>query len=180
MEAIDDIEIKEFHSILITLACQTSTLCCLFQRVPFTPSNLQETLVSVGARLKKISSFLLIERAILKPGSETWPSLYVNRATSPSSYKLASTALANVFPHFTPLYALCFALNDYNGSGGSNRKRNPCYWVAGKGKAVQISSTDESISEIFLGVVAACESQILCILSGFHVFRERISAFYPF
>jgi hypothetical protein len=65
------------------------------------------------------------------------------------------------------MYALCFALNDYNGTGGTGRKNDPCYWITGGHTVMEISPTDETISEVFLGVVAECEVQILNILSEF-------------
>jgi hypothetical protein len=179
MDGMEGSELREFHLVLITLACQTWTLSCLFQRVPFATGKLQETLTSFEARMKNMSAFLLVDNPLLKLNSDAWASLYRKKAYAPSQYSLARTTLAEVFRLFTPVYALCFALNDYNGTGGTGRKTDPCYWIAGGHTAMEISPTDETISEIFLSVVAECENQTLNILSEFDFFAQRISAFYP-
>lgn len=176
---MEEIEPKEFHSVLITLACQTWTLSCLFRRVPFATSRLQETLALFETRLKKISNFLLIDQSLLKSDSKAWSSLYLKKAYGPSQYSLARTALAQIFCLFTPVYALCFALNDYNGTGGTGRTNNPCYLVTEGQEPMVISPTDDTICEIFISVVRECETRLLDILSEFDFFAERISALNP-
>lgn len=178
MEEMNGIELKEFRLVLITLACQTWTLSCLFDRVPFPTSTLQATLTSFKARLKKMSAFLLIDKSLLTPNSEAWASLYRQKVYAPSQYGLAGARLVEIFRLFTPVYALCFALNDYKGTGGTGRKNDPCYWIAGGHTPIEISPSDEAISDVFLAVAAECENQILNILSGFHSFTERMSVFY--
>jgi hypothetical protein len=179
MEEMNGTELKEFRLVLITLACQTWTLSCLFDRVPFPTSTLQATLTSFDARLKKMSAFLLIDKSLLEPNREVWASLYRQKVYAPSQYSFATARLEEIFRLFTPVYALCFALNDYNGTGGTGRKNDPCYWIAGGHTAMEISPADETISEVFLGVAAECENQILNILSEFHFFNERMPIFYP-
>jgi hypothetical protein len=179
MEEMNGTELKAFHLVLITLACQTWTLSCLFDRVPFPTSTLQATLTSFDKRLKKMSAFLLIDKTLLEPKSEAWASLYRQKVYAPSQYRLAGARLGEIFRLFTPVYALCFGLNDYNRTGGTGRKNDPCYWIAGGHTAMEISPADEAISEVFLSVAAECENQILNILSEFHFFTERMSDFYP-
>jgi hypothetical protein len=176
MEEVEDISLKEFRLVLITLACQTWTLSRLFQRVPLAPSKLQETLDLFEARLKKISNFLLIEWSGLGSdnGPHTWP-----ESAATLQYSLASTALAEIFHFFTPVYALCFALNDYNGTGGTDRQADPCFWVAGYHKVLAILPNDETIHENFLSVASECESRTLDIISCFDTSVESILASYP-
>jgi hypothetical protein len=176
---MDEIELKEFHSVLITLACQTWTLSCLFRRFPFATSRLQETLALLEARLKKISNFLLIDQSLLKSNSKVWSSLYLKKASGLSQYRLARTALAQIFCVFTLVHALCFALNHYNRTDGTWRARNSCYLVPEGHKPVEISSNDDTIFEIFISMVDACETRLIDILSEFDFFAERMSAFYP-
>jgi hypothetical protein len=178
MEEMNGTELKAFHLVLITLACQTWTLS-LFDRVPFPTSTLQATLTSFDKRLKKMSAFLLIDKTLLEPKSEAWASFYRQKVYAPSKYRLAGARLGEIFRLFTPVYALCFGLNDYNRTGGTGRKNDPCYWIAGGHTAMEISPADEAISEVFLSVAAECENQILNILSEFHFFTERMSDFYP-
>jgi hypothetical protein len=179
MKEIDGPELKEFRLVLVTLACQTWTLSCLFARVPFPTSTLQAALISFNARLKKLSAFLLIDKSLPKRSLEAWPSLHIQKVYIPSRDGLTGRRLEEIFRLFTPVYALSFALNDYYGRGGTGRKNDPCYWIAGGDTAMEISPADEAISEVFLGVAAECENQILNILSEFHFFTERISVFYP-
>jgi hypothetical protein len=129
-------------------------------------------------RMKTISRFCLLEQSLLKPDSEFWASGRLKQTNAPSQYSLARTALVETFRIFTPLYVLCFALNDYNGIGGTGRKNDPCYWVAG-GHSTWDESLDESISDIFLGVVAECEHRLVHILLGCELFAKRILEFYP-
>jgi len=179
MEEMDGTEHKGFRLVLITLACQTWTLSCVFDRVPFPTSTLQATLTSFNTQMKKLSTFLLIDELFPKPSLEAWASLHRQKVYAPSQYDLAGARLVKIFRLFTPVYALCFALNDYNGTGGTGRKNDRCYWIAGGDTAMEISPADEAISEVFLGVAAECENQILNILSEIHFFTERISVFYP-
>jgi hypothetical protein len=171
---MEEIELKEFHSVLITLACQTWTLSCLFRRLPFATSALQETLVLFDARLQKISKFLLVEQSLLKPNSKPGVPLSLKKAYEPSKYTLASTALTQIFRFFIPVYALRFALNDYDGTGGIRRGKNSCYLVPEGHKPVEISSTNDIISEIFISVVDECETRLIDILSEFDFFAERM------
>jgi hypothetical protein len=179
MEEMDRTELKEFCLVLITLACQTWTLSSLFDRVPFPTSTLQAALTSFNTRLKKLSAFLLIDKSHPKLSLEAWPSRFIQKVYMLSRYGLAGDRLEEIFRLFTPVYALCFALNDYNGTGGTCRKNDPCYWIAEGHTAVEIAPADEAFSNVFLGVATECENQILNILSEFHFFTERISIFYP-
>jgi hypothetical protein len=179
MEEMDGAELKEFRMVLITLACQTWTLSCVFDRVPFPTSTLQATLISFNTQLNKLSTFLLIDELLPKPSLDAWASLHRQKVYAPSQYGLAAARLVKLFRLFTPVYALCFALNDYNGTGGTGRKNDRCYWIAGGDTHTEISPVDDTSSAVFLGVVAECENQILNILSEFHVFTERMSVFYP-
>jgi hypothetical protein len=179
MEEVDLTELKEFRLVLITLACQTWTLSCLFDRVPFPTRTLQAALTSFDTRLKKLSTFLLIDESLLKPSLEAWASLHRQKVYAPSQYSHAGAHLVEIFHLFTPVYALCFVLNDYNGTGGTGRKNDRCHWIAGGDTAMEISPADEAISEVFLGVAAEYENQILNILSEFHFFTDRMSVFYP-
>jgi hypothetical protein len=86
--------------------------------------------------------------------------------------------LGGIFHLLTPVYALCSELNDYNGTGGTRRKNDPCYWIEGGDTAMEITTANETISDVFLAV-AECENRILNILSEFHFFNERMSVFYP-
>lgn len=157
MEEMDRTELKEFRLVLITLAALTS----------------------FNARLKKLSAFLLIDKALLEPNSEACASLYLQKVYAPSQCSLAGARLREIYCLFPPVYALCFALNDYNGTGGTGRKNDPCYWIAGGHTAMEITPADEAISDVFHAVAAECENQILNVLSEFHFFTERMSAFYP-
>lgn len=179
MQEMDGTELKEFRLVLTTLACQTWTLSCLFDRVPFPTSTLQATLTSFKTRLKKMSAFLLIDKSLLELNLEAWASLYRQKVYAPSQYSLAGARLGEIFRLFTPIYALCFALNDYNGTGGTGRKNDPCYWITGGHTAMEISLADEANFDVFLAVAAECENQTLSILSEFHFFTERMSGFYP-
>jgi len=179
MEEMNGTELKEFRLVLITLACQTWTLSWLFDRVPFPTSTLQSTLTSFKTRLKKMSEFLLIDKPLLEPNSEAWASFYRPKVYAPSQYSLAGASLREIFRLFTPVYALYCALNDYNKTGCTIRKNDPCDWIAGGYTAMQISPADEAISNVFLAVAAECENELLNILSEFPFFTERISVFYP-
>jgi hypothetical protein len=172
MEEKNRTELEEFRLVLITLACQTWTLSCLFERVPFPTSTLQATLTSFKARLKKMSAFLLVDKSL------AWTSLFRQEVYAPWQYSLVGARLRGVFCLLTLVYALCFELNDYNGTGGTGRKNDPCYWIEGGDTAMEITTANEAISDVFLAV-AECENQILNILSEFHFFTERMSVFYP-
>ncbi|PMD36132.1 hypothetical protein L207DRAFT_637294 [Hyaloscypha variabilis F] len=168
MEGNEDVQFKEFHLVLITLACETWTLSCLSQETPLPPNNLQETLELTDlfeARLKKISNFLLAEWSTL--GSDNGPPQQFEGATT-LQYSLASTALAEIFHLFTPVYALCSAFNDYNGTVGANRL-----------KVLATIPSDTVIYATLHSVAAECESQVLDIMSCFDASKKRILASYP-
>lgn len=89
MEDMNGTELKEFRLVLITLACQTWTLSCAFDRVPFSTSTLQASLTSFKTQLEKLSTFLLIDESPLKPSLEAWASLHRQKVYTPSQYGLA-------------------------------------------------------------------------------------------
>jgi hypothetical protein len=176
---MDEIELRAFHAVLITLACQIWTLSCVFRCVPLATDARKASLAMLEARLKKISRFLLIQPSLLEPNSTASGTLCSNMAYEQSQYTRARTALQEIFGIFSPAYALCFALHDYNGTDGTGRKNDPFLLVA-KGYAdLEILLTDNSISEILSRLVADCETRVLDILSELGDFAERLSAFYP-
>ena len=179
METSRGIEAKKFYQMLITLACQTWTLSRLFQRVPFPSITLRESLVSFENRMKRISSFLLIDYSITQPDFKEWASLHNRKVYSLSEYSLATTALAEIFSLFTPAFALCFVLNDYNGTGGTGRKKDFRHWFAGDHHSMEKTPADDVMSQIFLGVAAECEARTLGVLQRFDFFAVRILHFYP-
>jgi hypothetical protein len=174
-ESLRKFHLKRFRFAVVVLACHTWTLSCLLERVSLGPLQLLETLGDVITRLRLMSSLFLTIRSKL-----IW-----NRADAVAledvknwgDYLDAGLGLERLFLHFKPVYALCFALNDYNGTGGTGWNKAHCVLVAKGTEEIEIEPRGAAACKILENMIYTCEWRILEIFCAFEPLSDDLSHF---
>jgi hypothetical protein len=89
----------------------------------------------------------------------------------------ASLILEEIFLHFKPVNAVCFALYEYSRCGGTTgRNKAPCVvatkMLEGEG---EIELYGDALCETIMDTISTCELQTLGILSQFKPLSDRLS-----
>lgn len=159
------ISTSSLHMEVRTLACYLWFLSCLFKKVPLPPPQLKKTLETVVNRLRGLVTKLLVVSESFDPALTEGSAEDVDVVELAPEASIRVLSLAEAFSFLRPLDTLCYALSDYNGTGGTGRKKDPCILLIKGAEDVEIDPQDESSYEIFDQAICSWESYVFGVIS---------------
>jgi hypothetical protein len=95
--------------------------------VPLQPQQLKKTLENVVNRLCGLVTKLLVVSECFDPALTEGSAEDVDVIELAPEASIRVLSLAEAFSFLQPLDTLCYALSDYNGTGGTGRKKTPAF-----------------------------------------------------